>query len=200
MSKNKRPVSTEQQQRENEDPDESVRPLPWFLVMSLGAIAMWGAFYIYVTPSGEDSSYGDQRTVSTLRPPVQVAGAVTAVDGKQIFGGKCAACHQATGLGVAGVFPPLAASEWVVGDEIVLTHILLHGVNGPLVVKGNTYNGAMPAWNSMNDMELAAVMTYIRTEWGNKAEPITAETVKAQREATKDRKEPYKSEELKTAS
>ena len=200
MSKNKRPVSTEQQQSENEDPDESVRPLPWFLVMSLGAIAMWGAFYIYVTPSGEDSSYGDQRTVSTLRPPVQVAGAVTAVDGKQIFGGKCAACHQATGLGVAGVFPPLAASEWVVGDEIVLTHILLHGVNGPLVVKGNTYNGAMPAWNSMNDMELAAVMTYIRTEWGNKAEPITAETVKAQREATKDRKEPYKSEELKTAS
>lgn len=200
MSKNKRPVSTEQQQRENDDPDESVRPLPWFLVMSLGAIAMWGAFYIYVTPSGEDSSYGDQRTVSTLRPPVQAAGAVAAVDGKQIYGGKCAACHQATGLGVAGVFPPLAASEWVVGDEIVLTHILLHGVNGPLVVKGNTYNGAMPAWNSMNDMELAAVMTYIRTEWGNKAAPITADTVKAQREATKDRKEPYKSEELKTAS
>jgi mono/diheme cytochrome c family protein len=101
------------------------------------------------------------------------------------------ACHQATGLGVAGVFPPLAGSEWVTGDEVVLTHILLHGVNGEMVVKGNTYNGAMPAWNSMSDGEIAAVITFIRAEWGNTAAPVLEATVKAQREATKDRTEPY---------
>ncbi|GAA4011731.1 cytochrome c [Actimicrobium antarcticum] len=201
MSKPKRPVSSAQRGRENADPDEGVRPLPWFLVMFLGAMAMWGAFYIYSTPSGEDSAYGDQRTVETLRPPVLTAGAVSQVDGKQIYGSKCAACHQATGLGVAGVFPPLVASEWVVEDEKILTHILLHGINGEITVKGVVYKGAMPAWQSMSDAELAAVMTYIRAEWGNKAPPITAETVKAQREATKDRTEPYKGgAELKSAS
>lgn len=201
MSKSKRPVSGAQRGREKADPDEGVRPLPWFLVMFLGAMAMWGAFYIYITPSGEDSAYGDQRTVETLRPPVQAAGAVAQVDGKQIYGAKCAACHQATGLGVAGVFPPLAASEWVVEDEKVLTHILLHGINGEISVKGTVYKGAMPAWQSMGDAELAAVMTFIRGEWGNKAPPITADTVKAQREATKARTEPYKGgAELKSAS
>ncbi len=198
MSKNK--DSSEQRRRENADPDENVRPLPWFLVMLLGAMAMWGAFYIYSTPSGEDSSYGDQRTVSTLRPPVPVAGAVMSVDGKQIYASKCVACHQATGQGIAGVFPPLAASEWVLGDEKILTHILLHGINGAIEVKGVIYNGAMPAWNTMSDAELAAVMTYIRSDWGNQAAAITPDTVKAQREATQSRTEPYQGgQELKAA-
>jgi len=191
-----------QRRRENADPDEGVRPLPWFLVMLLGAMAMWGAFYIYSTPSGEDSAYGDQRTVATLRPPEAAAGAVAAaVDGKQIFGSKCAACHQATGQGVAGVFPPLAGVAWVTGDEKVLINILLHGVNGELKVNGVDYNGAMPAWKSMSDGELAAVMSYIRSAWGNQAAAITPDAVKTQREATKARTESFKSEqELKSES
>ncbi len=180
-----------QRLRENEDPNESNRPLPWFLVMSLGAMAMWGAFYIYSTPSGEDSAFGDQRTVASLRPAVVAAGGAPAVDGKQLYGAKCAACHQGTGLGVAGVFPPLAGAEWVTGDEKILTNILLHGVNGEMVVKGSTYKGAMPAWKSLSDDELAAVLTYIRSDWGNAAAPIKAETIKSQRELTKARTEPY---------
>ncbi len=191
MNKSERAALNAQRQREHADPDEGVRPLPWFLVMFLGAMAMWGAFYIYITPSGEDSAYGDQRTVATLRPPVPVAGAAPAVDGKLVYGSKCAACHQATGQGVAGVFPPLAGAEWVMGDEKVLTNILLHGVNGELEVKGVVYKGAMPAWKAMSDDELAAVMTYVRSDWGNQAPAITAATVKAQREATQSRTEPY---------
>jgi mono/diheme cytochrome c family protein len=187
-----RPEQTPQQKREHADPDEGTRPLPWFLTMFLGAMAMWGAFYIYATPSGEESSYGDQRTVAALRPLVKAAGAAAAVDGKQLYGSKCAACHQATGLGVPGVFPPLAGSEWVVGDEKVLTHLVLHGVTGDMEVKGTTYKGAMPAWHAMADDELAALMSYIRSDWGNKAPEIVTDTVKAQREATKSRTEPYK--------
>ena len=186
----KRPGAA-QRQRENEDPNESNRPLPWFLVMSLGAMAMWGAFYIVSTPSGENSAYGDQRTVADLRPVVVAAGAAPAVDGKQLFSAKCVACHQSSGMGVAGVFPPVAASEWVLGDEKILTNILLHGVNGEMIVKGNKYNGAMPAWKSLSDDELAAVLTYIRSDWGNAAPPIKAETIKSQRELTKARTEPY---------
>ena len=180
--------------RENEDPNESNRPLPWFLVMSLGAMAMWGAFYIVSTPSGENSAYGDQRTVADLRPAVVstgASGAAPAVDGKQLYNAKCVACHQSTGMGVAGVFPPVAASEWVLGDEKILTNILLHGVNGEMIVKGNKSNGAMPAWKSLSDDELAAVLTYIRSDWGNAAPPIKAETIKSQRELTKARTEPY---------
>lgn len=191
MSDEPKPSNSDPRLREKEDPNESNRPLPWFLVMSLGAMAMWGAFYIYSTPSGEDSAFGDQRTVASLRPPVVLAGAAASVDGKQLYGAKCAACHQGSGLGVAGVFPPLAASEWVIGDEKILANILLHGVNGEMVVKGNTYKGAMPAWKSLSDDELAAVLTYIRSDWGNAAPPLKVETIKNQRELTQARTEPY---------
>ena len=177
--------------REHSDPDEKVRPLPWFFTMFLGAIGMWGAFYIATTPSGEASDYGDQRTVALLRPPVAAAGAAPAVDGKQLFGAKCAACHQASGLGVSGVFPPLSGAEWVLGSEKVLVSILLHGVQGELEVKGNKYNGAMPAFGTLVDAELAAVLSYIRSDWGNQAAPVTAAAVAAQREATKDQATAY---------
>ena len=191
MSTDPKKPDSPQRQREKEDPLENNRPLPWFLVMSLGAMAMWGAFYIYSTPSGENTAFGDQRTVASLRPPVAAAGAAAAIDGKQLFGGKCAACHQGTGLGVAGVFPPLAGAEWVLGDEKILSNILLHGINGEMVVKGNAYKGAMPAWGTLSDDELAAVLTYIRSDWGNAAPPIKPETIKSQRELTKARTEPY---------
>jgi mono/diheme cytochrome c family protein len=180
-----------QRSRENADPDEAIKPLPWFLVMALGAMAMWGAFYIYATPSGEDSAYGDQRTVATLRPPVVGELGLAGVDGKRLYASKCAACHQATGLGIAGAFPPLVGAEWVTGDEKTLSNILLHGVVGELEVKGVKYQGAMPAWNTLGDDEIAAVLTYIRRDWGNKAAPISAATIKAQRELTKGRTQPY---------
>lgn len=177
--------------REHSDPDERIRPLPWFFTMFLGAIGMWGAFYIATTPSGEASAYGDQRTVALLRPPVAAAGAAPAVDGKQLFGAKCAACHQASGLGVAGVFPPLAGAEWVLGGEKVLISILLHGIQGEIEVKGNKYNGAMPAFATLTDAEIAGVLSYIRSDWGNQAPPIAAAAVAAQREATKDQTAAY---------
>lgn len=177
--------------REHSDPDERIRPLHWFFTMFLGAIGMWGAFYIVATPSGEASAYGDQRTVALLRPPVTTAGAAPAVDGKQLFGAKCAACHQASGLGVAGVFPPLAGAEWVQGGEKVLISILLHGIQGEIEVKGNKYNGAMPAFGTLTDAEIAGVLSYIRSDWGNQATPIAAAAVAAQREATKDQTVAY---------
>lgn len=177
--------------REGGDPDESDRPLPWFMVMLIGAMLMWGAFYVYDTPSGESSSWGDQRTRESLMPVVAAVGSGNKVDGGPIYGAKCVACHQATGVGVPGVFPPLAASEWVVGSPTRLIHILLHGVEGELKVKGVAYKGAMPSFKSLSDAELAAVMTHIRSQWGNQAPAITAEEVLKQREASAARSTPY---------
>lgn len=182
---------SEQIKRENADPDEGVRPLPWFLIMFLGAMTMWGAFYIYITPSGDESMYGDQRTVAQLRPPEAAAGGGAKADGQQVYTSKCVACHQATGLGVTGVFPPLAASEWVTGDAKLLARILLHGISGEMHVAGATYNGAMPSWKQLSDDELAALMSHLRSQWGNKASPIDAALVKAERDATQARSSPY---------
>ena len=186
----KREIDDSATRRELDDPDEKVQPLPWFFIMLLGAMGMWGAFYIVATPSGGSSAYGDQRTVATLRPAVVAAG-VVGVDGKQLFGAKCAACHQASGAGVAGVFPPLVGAEWVLGSEKVLINLLLHGVQGEIEVKGKVYNGVMPAFGTLSDDEIAAVLSYIRSDWGNQAAAITAEAVKTQREATKDQQGPY---------
>ena len=185
---------SEQIEREKLDPGEGMRPLPWVVTLLLGAMLMWGAFYIVVTPTGGLSSNGDQRTLSLLEPKTASSGA-SQIDGKQLYIGKCAACHQATGLGLAGVFPPLAASEWVVESPVTLTHILLHGIQGKMTVKGISYEGLMPAWNTLSDAEIAAVASYIRSDWGNKAAPITEDDVKKQRELTKARTAPYKNEE-----
>jgi mono/diheme cytochrome c family protein len=102
--------------------------------------------------------------------------------GKIVFLNNCQSCHQASGLGVAGQYPPLAGSEWVIGSERRLGMILLHGLQGPLKVKGNTYNGQMPAWAaSLSDKKIANVLTYIRQEWGNKAPEVSEAGVKALR-------------------
>jgi mono/diheme cytochrome c family protein len=168
---------SEQIEREKLDPGEGMRPLPWIVTLLLGAMLMWGAFYIVVTPTGGLSSNGDQRTLSLLEPKTTSSGA-SQIDGKQVYIGKCAACHQATGLGLAGVFPPLAASEWVVESPVILTNILLHGIQGQITVKGVSYQGVMPAWNQLSDAEIAAVTSYIRSDWSNKAAPITEDDVK----------------------
>ena len=118
-------------------------------------------------------------------------------DGKQIYATTCAACHQATGEGVPGAFPPLAGSEWVTGAEGRIARIILHGVTGPLEVAGETFNGMMPPWGgTMKDADIAAVITYVRSAWGNKAAPVTAATVAAVRAANSSRTTPWTAAEL----
>jgi len=118
-------------------------------------------------------------------------------DGKAVYATTCAACHQATGEGVSGVFPPLVGSEWVTGDEGKLARIILHGVTGPIEVAGETFNGMMPPWGgTMKDADIAAVLTYVRSAWGNKAAPVTAAKVAAIRAANSSRTTPWTAAEL----
>lgn len=193
-----KPAIKPAQLRERLDPDEKQRPLPWFMVMLIGAMAMWGVSYIVGMNTVLGSRYGDSRTPAALEPPpVQTSGTIAGtqptVDGAQLYAAKCAACHQASGLGIPGVFPPLSGSEWVLGSDKVLVQIPLHGVSGPLQVKGETYNGAMPSFNALADEEIAAVLTFVRSQWGNNAPPVTSATVKAGRETTSARNAPWAS-------
>lgn len=94
-------------------------------------------------------------------------------DGAALYARHCAACHQATGQGIPGVFPPLDQSEYVVGDPNHLVAIVNYGLLGPITVNGAAYNSAMAALGTqMNDEELAAVASYVRGAWTNKASAI----------------------------
>ncbi|WP_396224063.1 c-type cytochrome [Gemmatimonas sp.] len=166
-------------QREYEDPDERVRPLPKILGAVIVGMFAWGAWYLAGSTPELDATLGDGRTAAGFA--VAPAGAVS---GAQVYVGKCAGCHQANGAGVAGVFPPLAASPWVTGSEARLVQILLHGIQGPIDVLGATYNGLMPAWKSLSDDEIAAVATYVRESFGNSAPAVTTATVAAERQRT----------------
>jgi mono/diheme cytochrome c family protein len=179
------------QRRERLDPDESERPLPWIVVMSISAMAMWSLFYIYDMNAGLDSRYGDSRTPAALMPAASAGAAGGAADGGAIYAAKCAACHQGTGTGIPGVFPPLAGSEWVLGSDRVLVQIPLHGVSGTLMVNGVAYRGAMPAFGSLSDEEIAAVLSHVRGQWGNHAPAVSAATVAAGRAASKARTTPW---------
>lgn len=123
---------------------------------------------------------------------------LAAQNGAQLYQ-RCATCHQATGAGMPGAFPPLAGSEWVTGKPDAAIRILLHGVQGEITVKGAKYNSMMPAYGTgqeMSDAEVAAVLTYVRSSWGNKAAPVTAAQVAAVRAATKSRKTSWTAAEL----
>jgi len=120
-------------------------------------------------------------------------------DGKKVYG-SCIACHQGSGLGIPGLFPPLVGSEWVDGGTTRLGAILLHGINGPLKVGGQTYNGLMPAWNTFSDEKIAQVITYVRREFGSLPEGddgvVTIEMMKAAREQFSGHIAPYTESEL----
>ncbi|MGD0491220.1 MAG: cytochrome c [Steroidobacteraceae bacterium] len=184
---------TPQASRENPEPEEAGNPVPRWLLGLVGLLALGSAYYILRVNASTDTGYGDQRTVSDLlAQPKQAAGGATAVDGAAIFSARCAACHQATGAGLPGVFPPLAGSNWVNGHDTTVIQIVLHGVQGSLTVNGGKYNGTMPTFGAqLSDADIAAVLSYVRNHWGNKAGDVSAQLVTAQRAATAQHNEPW---------
>ncbi len=98
---------------------------------------------------------------------------------QSLFNDNCSACHQTTGKGVKGAFPALAGDPFVQGDPAPLTATVLSGRAG------------MPSFkDDINDADLSAILTYIRTSWGNKGKPVTAADVAAARAKLKASKKP----------
>ena len=128
-------------------------------------------------------SAGVAREASVLAVQVaQAAAAPKVVDGAKIYGEVCAACHQPNGAGLAGAFPPLAESEWVAKEPRILARIVLGGLQGPISVKGVTYNAAMPGFSQLSDAEIAAVLTHVRSSFGNASPAIDADAIKVVRD------------------
>jgi mono/diheme cytochrome c family protein len=168
-------------------------------ILSLAAV-------IALAACGGDKSADTAASTPAATPPAAEAPApaetpatVASVDGAAIYS-RCMACHQANGEGVAGAFPPLAGSEWVTGPASRPIAVVLHGLQGEITVKGAKYNNMMMAYGTgapMTDDEVAAVVTHIRSNWGNAASPVTAADVKAVREATAGRTGAFTEAELK---
>lgn len=127
----------------------------------------------------------------------QPAATAAAVSGQQVYGRTCVTCHQATGQGQPGAFPPLVNSPFVSGDKDRLIRLVLNGITGPIEVNGRRFNGVMPGWKSqLNDAEIAAVLTYVRATFGGGADSVRTEEVREQRAATASRATPYTAAEL----
>lgn len=100
--------------------------------------------------------------------------------GEKIYAEKCLICHQAAGQGAPPVYPPLAASDWLLADRERAIKVLCEGLSGTIVVNGQSYTNIMPA-QVLDDRQAADVMTFITNSWGNEDEPFTADEVAAAR-------------------
>jgi len=177
-------------------PDERAhyRLRPLILLFVASGCILFAATYLNRYSGHFNPSIYDENLV-----PSSGAAAIVPVDpvvmGKKLFNsaGACFTCHQPTGMGVPSVYPPLAGSEWANGPAERVIRIVLYGLQGPVSVEGKTFNAAaMPSFGTAgfnwSDDKLAAVLTYVRQEWGNKAPAVTADDIAAVRKAVGDRK------------
>lgn len=122
-------------------------------------------------------------------PPATGApgGAGAVASGEQIYQQRCITCHMANGEGTPGVFPPLAGSEYATAANVAVpASIVVFGLQGPVDVKGTQYNGIMPPYGTgieMSNEEVAAVLTHVRSSFGNSASAVTPEDVAKARSA-----------------
>jgi len=182
------------------EPTSTLTTLPMWLVVLMLLLLFWGAMS-FDRRGGwfEPKVYGPYVSVPDLeRFQPRDRGGPNLPRGKVVFEMTCALCHNSDGMGKPGQFPPLAGSEWVnaPGANRVL-RIPLVGLSGPIKIKGQEWNLAMPAMGAaLSDDDLAAALSYIRQAWGNKAPPVTAEKVKAIRAELGNRAQPMSADEL----
>lgn len=176
---------------------------PMLTLIAVGVLLYAGGMYLDRHAGGFRANvyepYRSLEYVESLQP--QDKGDKLMAQGKQVYQ-TCSACHQASGEGMPGQFPPLKGSKWVLAsgpDRII--RIVLNGLTGPIEVAGETWQGVpMPAIGSgFSNQEIAAVLTYIRQneEWGHNASAVTPEEVAAVREKVSDRSAPWTAKELK---
>jgi mono/diheme cytochrome c family protein len=115
-----------------------------------------------------------------------------------VYSQACLGCHQMTGMGLPPLYPPLAGSEWVLtSDPGRAIRVVLHGLTGPIEVKGQAFNGTMVGLGDvLSSEDVASVLTYVRREWGNAAPAVEVAQVEAIREATRGRTRPWTGPEL----
>lgn len=184
--------------REKEEPTENFSPMPLFFVALFMILSFWAGIYI-VHFSGD---FGPFHYDETKKPGAGMDTGPREVDmmalGRRVYNQNCVACHQATGLGLPGVYPPLVDSQWVQDNPERLVKIVLTGLAGPVEVNGQQYNNAMTPFNRLSDQQIAAVLTFVRTDadFQNNSYAVSEETVSAVRAEYGSRTDPWSQQEL----
>jgi mono/diheme cytochrome c family protein len=186
-------------------PDEKAhyRLLPLNLLFLFSGLIFFGGTYLGRYAGNFNPSIYNENVVHGSTGGTAAAPVNPVEVGRKLYNNAaCNTCHQANGLGVPGAIPPLVNSDWVTGSEERLIRVVLHGIQGPIKVNGVDYNSAMPAFGRVagsgynwSDDKVAAVLTYIRQEWGNQAGPISTEKVAEVRAKEGDHK-PWLAAEL----
>lgn len=187
------------------EPTAERAPSPvWLMVLSV-VLLFWAQLYLDNYAGGFNPQvYEPFRSYAQVQDanPKSEGGELIAKGGV-LYSQLCVGCHQTSGMGIAGQFPPLVGSEWVLGSPARLTRIVLHGPTGPFKVKNQEwvtptamvpFGSAFPA--DQVDGNIAAVLSFVRQEWGNSAPIIKPDEVKRIREETKDRATPWTMDEL----
>lgn len=153
-------------------------------------VLLLGGIWLFFAASGVTNKALEE----VAAPPVAeghggqatTSGAAAAVDealktkGEGVYGANCAGCHQATGEGLAGTFPPLAGNPNL-ADAKHVTSVVVKGLSTGVEVKGVKYTQPMPGFSQLSDEEVAAVATYVRNSWGNSFGGVTPDEAKAAR-------------------
>jgi mono/diheme cytochrome c family protein len=150
-----------------------VRPSSSWIGRALMLVLLAGAAACAKTTSSGASS---SASVAIAQNPA------SASDGAVVYITNCSSCHQTNGEGVPGAFPPLAGNPVVTGNPVAVIAIVKHGIGGKIVVNASAYSGIMPPWEGLiSDEDIAAVVTYIRSSWHNRASPVSLADVRAVR-------------------
>lgn len=171
-------------------------------IILISVFVGFGISYLAMKTDHAGMIPGDSRTVSPTasntdsNPTAALSDLPSLMEkGKQVYTTTCQACHQATGAGIPGAFPPVSESEWVNGSPKRFVAIVLHGLQGEITVKGQKFQGVMPPFKDQLESEdVAAVVTYIRNSFGNKADLVTVDLVNQVKEQTKARTTPWNGE------
>lgn len=143
------------------EPYEEFRTIPIPILSVAVALVLWGGLTLY--QNSQAVGIGQQERAEDLS--AQPARGTDS--GAALFGARCATCHQANGVGVRNAIPPLAASEFVASAPQTVTQILLHGIDGPIRVSGQLFDGHMPSFASvLPDVEIASIVNYVRQRFG----------------------------------
>jgi len=181
--------------------EETNRPLSPWLVGTFMLALSWGGFYLAFNSGGFRQDVYESNAVNWAGGGAQVAAPVDPkVVGKRLYTQNCVVCHQPTGMGVSGQFPPLVGSEYVLSQGNMganhLVMLVLNGLQGHFMVMGQAYNNAMVPWKQLSDEQIADILTYIRSDWGNNASAITPDFVAQIRKETAGTTDSYTQEQL----
>lgn len=140
-----------------------------------------GTAIIACKNSNDKNAESAKEAVAENTPEIPADNSVQE-EGAAIYKQYCVTCHQANGGGVPNLNPPLKQTQYVLGDKERLIGILLNGSSEGLEIKGKVYSNNMPAFDYLNDQQIAHVLTYVRSNFGNDAEAVKPGEVQAMRE------------------